>query len=33
MYNLDEFRTSKLHHITEEPCYNLSIIDNNKDKF
>ncbi len=32
MYNLDEFRTSKLHHITEEPCGNLYMMDNNKDK-
>ncbi len=32
MYNLDEFRTSKLHYITEEPCDNLYMMDNNKDK-
>lgn len=32
MYNLDEFRTSKLHYITEEPCENLYIMDNNKDE-
>ena len=32
MYNLDEFRTSKLHYITEEPCDNLYIMDNNEDK-
>ena len=32
MYNLDEFRTSKLHYITEKPCENLYIPYNNKDK-
>jgi len=32
MYNLDEFRTSKLHYITEEPCDNLYIMDNNEDE-
>ncbi len=32
MYNLDEFRTSKLHYITEEPCDNLYMMDNNKDE-
>ncbi len=32
MYNLDEFRTSKLHHITEKPCDNLYMMDNNKDE-
>lgn len=32
MYNIDEFRTSKLHHKTEEVCNNLYMMDNNKDK-
>ena len=32
MYNLDEFMTSKLHYITEKPCDNFYIPDNNKDK-
>jgi hypothetical protein len=32
MYNIDEFRTSKLHHKTEEVCDNLYMMDNNKDK-
>ena len=32
MYNLDEFITSKLYYITEEPCDNLYMMDNNKDK-
>ena len=32
MYNIDEFRTSKLHHKTEEVCDNLFMMDNNKDK-
>ncbi len=31
-YYIDEFRTSKLHYKTEEPCDNLCHIDNNKDK-
>ena len=31
-YNIDEFRTSKLHYKTEEVCDNLYIMDNNKDK-
>jgi hypothetical protein len=31
-YYIDEFRTSKLHYKTEEPCDNLYHIDNNKDK-
>jgi hypothetical protein len=31
-YYIDEFRTSKLHYKTEEPCDNLYYIDNNKDK-
>jgi hypothetical protein len=30
MYNIDEFRTSKLHYKTEEECKNLYHIDNNK---
>ncbi len=32
IYNLDEFRTSKLHYITKEVCNNLYMMDNNKDK-
>jgi len=32
MYNIDEFRTSKLHYKTEEVCDNLYMMDNNKDK-
>ena len=32
MYNIDEFRTSKLHYKTEEECSNLYHIDNNKIK-
>lgn len=31
-YNIDEFRTSKLHYKTEEVCDNLYMMDNNKDK-
>jgi hypothetical protein len=31
-YYIDEFRTSKLHYKTEEPCDNLYHIDNNNDK-
>jgi hypothetical protein len=31
-YYIDEFRTSKLHYKTEEPCDNLYNMDNNKDK-
>ena len=31
-YYIDEFRTSKLHYKTEEPCDNLYHKDNNKDK-
>ena len=30
MYNIDEFRTSKLHYKTEEACENLYIMDKNK---
>ena len=30
MYNIDEFRTSKLHYKTEEVCENLYIMDKNK---
>ncbi len=26
MYNLDKFRTSKLHYITEEPCVKTRIV-------
>ena len=32
MYNIDEFRTSKLHYKTEGECNNLYHIDNNKIK-
>ena len=32
MYNIDEFRTSKLYNKTEEPCENLYIMDKNKIK-
>ena len=32
VYNIDEFRTSKLHHITEEECENLCLMDKNKIK-
>ena len=32
MYNIDEFRTSKLHYKTEVECNNLYHIDNNKIK-
>ena len=32
VYNIDEFRTSKLHYKTEEECSNLYHIDNNKIK-
>ena len=32
MYNIDEFRTSKLHYKTEEVCDILYMMDNNKDK-
>ena len=31
-YNIDEFRTSKLHYKTEEECENIYLLDNNKDK-
>ena len=27
MYSINEFRTSKLHHVTEEPCKNLYLRD------
>lgn len=32
MYNIDEFRTSKIHYVTEEECNNLYQMDSNKEK-
>ena len=32
MYNIDEYKTSKLHHKTEEECTNLKLKDASKTK-